>query len=206
MRRISLLLLPLLACAAACSSDEPTQPTPVNRVDIVTLEESTPLAKFVMDLPGASAGYKTLVASEPLWEEVDKGTRLLVDYDAAVADTARTQVPIELNGFHIVLSPPLEPMPHDDIAALPSGEAEIISQWRTGEWINVQLSAAYAGARRAIAVAADESTFEDEVVKCYIFNPGEPVGPNSVGRNAYASFFIGDLGLRPDQKVEILVK
>lgn len=122
------------------------------------------------------------------------------------SDTARAEVPIELNGFYVVLTPPVELAPHIVIADLPSGEASIISQWRTGEWINVKLEAAYNGTSRSIGLTADESTLDDATVKCYIYNPGDPVGPNSVGRTAYASFFIGALNLRPDQKVEILVK
>ncbi len=199
------LLIPLLSLLAACSSDEPQQPTPVNRIDIVTLESTDPVARFILYSPG-DRGQKTLIASQPLGEEIDRGARLLIDYDAAVGDTARAEVPIELNGFYVVLTPPVELAPHIVIADLPSGEASIISQWRTGEWINVKLEAAYNGTSRSIGLTADESTLDDATVKCYIYNPGDPVGPNSVGRTAYASFFIGALNLRPDQKVEILVK
>ncbi len=204
MRRLS-FLLPLLIAVASCSSDEPAQPTPVNRVDIVTLEATSPVAKFILDLPGTS-GKKVLVASEALGEDLEMDSRMLIEYEASAADTARSEVPIKLEYFSSVLTLPLDPVPHALIEELPSGEATLISQWRTGDWINVQLEAAYNGTQRAIAVAADESTLEDPVVECYIFNPGEPVGPNSVGRRAYASFSIADLNLRPDQKVSVQVR
>lgn len=205
MCRLSLLLLSLIAFMASCSSDEPQQPTPVNRVDIVTLECNNPVARLILDAPDAS-GVKVLFASEPLRGEIENGSRLLIDYDAALADTARKEIPIKVNGFSKILSTDIKPMPHEEVLALAAGEVTIISQWRTDQWLNVQLSAAYSGTQRAIAVAADESTLGDAVVNCYIYNPGEPVGPNSVNRKVYASFFIEDLDLRPDQKVEISVK
>ena len=204
MRRI-IFLLPILALLAACSDDEPQQPTPVNRVDIVTLESNSPVARLILDAPGVS-GQKVLVADVPLREELEIGMRLLVDYDAAVADTVRAEVPVHINGYSEVLTAAVEPLPHEDILSLGAGEAEIVSKWRTGQWINVQMKVAYAGTPRGIGIAADESTLGEDEVKCYIYNPDEPIGPNSIGRTVYASFYIGGLDLLPTQKVSFLVK
>lgn len=199
-----LLLLPAAALLlAACSDDDPT-PTPMQALEIVTVLRPESPALLEMQRTDCSPKV-TLEAPVSLPEGIAKDDRILIRYSAATADTAQRPVPIRLLGYSRIVGGEVRARTTYDISRLPAAQMKVVSCWRTGDYLNLQLLMRYDGTPRSFMLTADAATLEADTLRCYLYNTGQPVGENYVESRTYASFDIS-LVAQPGQAISVEAK
>lgn len=188
----------LASLIAGCSEEGPTTPTPVEVTEIVTVAAQQP-ATMTLLRPGRTP--VELVASESAFsEKIEVGRRIVVRY--AAQDTTLRPIPVTLLGAATIPFDTIRTVGHSEFEAMAPAGVEILSQWQTGDYVNVQALYNYNGTPRSLTVVADESTLHDATVNCRFYSPDDLTDNPGVQARSYGSFFIGSAS--PGKNVKIL--
>lgn len=131
--------------------------------------------------------------------EIKPGTRILIAY------TTDSDRPYEsgtgnLYGIGYVYNGELTSATRESTNSWQTMQQNLISLWRTGEWINIQTQCTYAQERpKKYDLVVDEATLDDDYPEIHlIYEADESVGADT--KLFYASFNIGQVWDRPDVK------
>ena len=183
-----------------CSDDEPTYPTPVFKEVIAVVDDLSPATfSYYSDETSAPIG----MVSQSSISGVDSGERVLIQYYTEIADTARRSVPISLKYAGKIVNGTATKAPMASILIAEPGQCEVISSWRSGRWLNMQLQLRYDGQPRGLTMVADSGTVGNDTIECYLLNPGNEIGDASVMRHTFASFDISGIISRQGQYIRI---
>lgn len=208
MRRI-LFILPVIAILlllpASCKEDSEPYPTKYWAVDIVTLQANSSQIGMRFNLQRNSRAEKiNLYAAQYLDTLIPRGTRVLISYEAELADTSRRPMPISLLGISFIAFDTVRQLPIKNIEALAKPQLSIVSCWQADGFINFQADLQYDGNSREFSLVADENTVGKPLLECYLYNTGKPVSENFIDRRNYGSFFAGELLSLPEvEKIRI---
>jgi hypothetical protein len=200
-----LLLSIISAIFIACTDDNTAVMTDISSVEIVTVVSNNSDGALLQMQRSEKSEQIMLKASSALDATLRKGERIIIEYTASPTDTALRPVPVTIKQFSAILFDTvraINPLRKPEI--LP-GQVSILSQWRTGDFINLQVLANYDGTPRSYSMFADGLTLSNDTVKFYIFNPGDEIIPEGVGRRSYGSFYIGNLGISNEQQIDVNV-
>ena len=204
MKKLPLLLIPLLmAVAAACSDDEPAMPTPIDAMEIVTVERPSSPALMLGQRTDASPVMPMQADGFAFNEKVNAGDRVLIWYNAAVTDTVRRPVPVTIRGYARIPYARVAAMTMHEISLYPPSQLQTLSVWKTGDYINMQVLMRYDNRPKSFTLVADRATVDTDTVTLYIVGYGETAGDAYVERRVYGSFDVSQV-VRPGQGYRII--
>ena len=208
---LKLLMLPLLAVLmAACSDDDkPTSPTlPSNSLwDIVTVEKITKTSTTFTVRKDADLPLATLVASYSFEgsKDVKEGQRIMIIYTSD-GHPAYTSGGITLYGYRLLEQTQAKVLEgtSTEYSNWQSDPLDMISLWRTGDYINIHANAFCHNASRPkrFILVADKATLGKETVQLHVIYEEASHGENR--QVVYASIDMEDVWDLPTCKaVEI---
>lgn len=197
----TLLLSLCTLLMTGCSDDAPEQPTPFVSLEIVTIVNPEPPALMLSQRTDASP-VRTL-RTDAGFSNAEAGQRILLYYKAAVADTVLDPVPVNIISAGAI--------PWGDVPALPLGEIlpkamsgfKILSTWRTGNYLNMQISYPTNAKNTTYTLVADRETLGQDTVVCYLSGQDMPAPGEYVDRRGYGSFDVSSILTRPGQSIKI---
>lgn len=190
----------VLTMTGACSDESDDVVTPVRVMELATVTKTEP--ETHLEVWRRQGDEVTLVAPQML-NGAKIGQRILVYYEAAVTDTVKRPVPVNITGasaIHYGKVKALQPDKITDYARLHYG---ILSQWQTGPWLNFQMLARM-GEETGFTLVADEETLDSDEVECYFVAVNPPEGNAYTDRRTYASYDISGLIRHEGQRVKIM--
>lgn len=196
-----LALLTLTAVLPGCSEDEPSQPTPLSGMEIMTIIDNNPLLLEMQRRSDASPIQMS--TSQRLSDDLPAGTRIVVVYRAEVADTSLRPVPITVSQVGVIPFDTIQALSKAQIQTLPPARTEVLSQWVTGNFINFQALLNFDGEPRGFTLVADKTTLQADTLQLYMTCTGPEPSSNFVERRTYGSFFTGKVFSRPDRPFKI---
>lgn len=192
-RILNLMILLSLQCFwVGCNEEDVEYPTNYRFVEIVTVvknDKGMELEKVGLN----DSGITKLITNQWVDEYIAEGRRVIVEYEVANENIASNPMPVNLLQMGLIAFDTLKSVSRQEIEQLEKPKVELISLWRTGDFINLQTALQYDGKNQILSIVADESTREDSTVVCYLYNRGETVGENYVSRHSYGSYYIGDI-------------
>lgn len=200
MKVFRLIFVGLLTLVvASCSDDESTYPTPYKATAMVTVLSNSPSGLLLEEYMSPSS-MRMLSATHVESKYFSVGRRLLVSYNANLADTMLNPVPVRLTGYRVIQFDTIRTMPLEQIVASPKGGVKVRSQWISGNFLNFQCRLLFDGSTRDYTLVADESTLANPEIDCYFVATRSAVADSSVYRRDFASFYFGTLPVSPSQK------
>lgn len=193
MKRFALIAILALLFTAACTDtyDGPVQDE--YRYDLVTYlgySDGNALFENVGRNDGASTYLSGALRAEPSYT---KGIRVLLSYNLSgdsLSGTADNPQPITIKTVSSATTDTLRYTSKERIDTLGREDIQLISIWRTGNYINLQGEVLYTGKSRYFYLLADGATLDNDTVDCYLINNTH--GQQTYNwRRFYASFYVG---------------
>lgn len=192
----------LLMCG--CSDDDTPQPTPYRATAFATITGKSDSGTTLQWQRLRNSEVITLSTTQILADRYAVGSRVVVNIETAMADTTARPMPVTIQSISQAFSSEITIEAPSDITMHRKAQAEILSQWLTDEYLNMQLKVDYDGSARSLALTADANTLNSDTVVCYLYNPGDTISQDCVQRRAYASFPLSSLNIKPNQTVKAL--
>lgn len=186
------LLMLFMLLLSGCGNDSVDYPTDYRYVDILTVLKND--KGMILEKVGINDD-ETIKMTTNQWVDADleKGRRVIAEYSVEADRLNQRPMPIKLHQMGFIQFDTIQFQPMNMIENSSCPKIEIISLWRTGNFINLQSKIAYDGKSQLYTIVADDMTADKAIVECYLLNKGELVGDNSIYRHSYASFYIGDI-------------
>lgn len=193
MKKLLLLLPTLTVLLFACDSDEPKYPTPYKAIEIVTML-SNDEDGMQLELVGRNDNEGViLTTNQHLTTDIQPGRRVIIEFKAELNDTSKRPMPIQLKQIGLIPFDTIQAINIAEIATKNNPQLDIISTWRTGNFINIQTNIKYDGNNRSFSIVADKATIDNDTIECYLYNTNDKVSENYIDRHIYGSFYIGQL-------------
>ena len=187
------VLLVLFCIFFACCKDEEPYPVKYQAVDLVTFIANDMYQGITLELKRSDKSEKyRMKAPQYIDTIIPRGRRVLVSYEAEMADTVKRPMPILLTGLAMIPFDTVCPKSIEEIKKLPLPQLSVLSCWKSGDFINFQVELQYDGNSRSFSLVADENTIGKQQLDCYLYNMGKPVSENFIDTRNYGSFFAGD--------------
>lgn len=194
------LCMLMVVALVACDDEDIDRRYTDYRTDIVTyLGNGTQGAQFEL-LRRDDSTSVLLQSAVRLKDTFKAGNRVLLRYDWADGQAGDIRR-INAYGIAAIVSDSLrynvQPIEHYIAQMEP---IRLLSMWRTGDYLNLRLQAEHTGKTRHFYLLLDSATARRDTVHCYLVN-------NTHGdttyhwREAYASFFVGNIWNRPSCRV-----
>ena len=186
------LLMSFMFLLSGCGNDDVDYPTDYRYVDILTVLKND--KGMILEKVGINDD-ETIRMTTNQWVDADleKGRRVIAEYSVEADKLDQRPMPVKLYQMGFIQFDTVRFQPKNVIENSSCPKMEIISLWRTGNYINLQSEIAYDGKSQLYTIVADNTTADQAIVECYLLNKGELVGDNSIYRHSYASFYIGDI-------------
>ncbi len=195
-RKSELYAIILAMCMIMLSCKEDTEPYPTKywAVDLVTFIRNDDRNGISVELQRTDKAEKyRMNAPQYIDTIIPRGRRVLVSYEAELADTSKRPMPILLTGMSLIPFDTIRPMPIEEIGRLHKPQINVLSCWKSGKFVNFQVELQSDGNERSFSIVADASTISSSRLDCYLYNTGEPVGENYIDSRDYGSFFAGEV-------------
>lgn len=181
---------------ASCGEDGVDGPVEMTCTDLVTFTGNTGShATFTFQKMDDSPEI-TLTAQSAISDEIEAGTRLLINY-IPQDNKAYTSGPVTLLGGRVVTQSAITTEWRDEYNAWDKDKVYVYSAWRTGRYINLHVRLTYSPEPRIFCLAADPSTLGSAWPDVYLVHViGADVDNHD--RAYYASFDINDVWSRPE--------
>lgn len=180
----------MLIICSACSKDDNNMPSNDAILNMVTFEgQKDNVCTF------SYQGYDdspliTLNANGYDGSKFKKGERTMLYYYITSQSSTDTKKDINVRYPISTIFDSLRVTNHENIIKYPSNLVQLKSMWRSGEFINMNISLQYTGSPRQFILVMDKSTENNPTVDLYLID--NPLGADGYFyRKAYASFFVG---------------
>lgn len=177
------VILPLLALlAAACSGNDGDPQNRIAQTDIVTVADAGAPARFILDGLDDSGAVTLTFAGVSVDKELEGGRALLRYYPAADGAEARALgvAPINCGAVRDAAM---------DTTGWDADPVEMISMWRTGDWLNMRMRVSWSADPRLFHLVVDESTLTSACPVMYLVHNLRGASPSYL-TETYASWDI----------------
>lgn len=187
------LLLPLVSlCLLASCSDEPVQPTPITALEFATVVD--PGIPALVEIQRTDFSEPVMLsAAGGLSYDYKAGDRIIIYYKAEVADTTLRPVPVTIMQDALVFQGNATDWGEDIRKLFTPAQTKVLSAWRTGDYLNMQVKIKYSGHARFLMLGAKKESLDTDTVRLFLFNLGKEVSDSSVYARSYASYNISEV-------------
>lgn len=190
------VLLSTMFLLFGCSNDDVDYPTEYRYVDILTIIKND--QGMILEKVGVNdRGIVKMTSMQWVDAELEKGRRVIAEYGVVAENLSQHPMPIKLYQIGYIQFDTIKFQPLREIENSQFSNIEIVSLWRTGDFINMQAEIGYDGKSQSYTISADETTFDQPIVECYLLSKGELINDKSIYRHSYGSFYVGEIWNSP---------
>ena len=190
---VSMAAIALCFTTTGCNDDKPSYPIDETMFDIVTLTNVndkgfTVTTQKIDDSPLVTLNITNTKIDTTI---IKVGKRFLLGY-IPESGTQYLSGPVTAVAYRPILNAKLLEGTKDEYNSWATEAQDIVSMWRTGNFINVYALAPYSQAPAKYELVVDKETLESEVPQAYIIFKSDNVY-ESAPQEHYASFDISSL-------------
>ncbi|MDO5394428.1 MAG: NigD-like C-terminal domain-containing protein [Bacteroidales bacterium] len=193
LRKLTLLTLAFALAAVsftACNDDDNNIPDNAFTYRMVTFEAQNDNGSVFTYQEGEYTPVITLTATQRIdTEKVKIGQRLVIAYRDAFTPGDASDGNISLVGYVPVHNGVLERGTSNDSDGFRSNMVQMASEWITGKWLNINMSAILRSEPKSFRLVADESTLNEEYPSVYLLFQTDDQDRGTL-KTVYASFDI----------------